>query len=221
MTKLEVANRALSILTSGTITDLDDALDEKARSIKAIFDIAAREVMREHRWSCCIKRAELTASETSPTKVGYFGYQFSYPLPTDCLRFLDLNGEPYRPKSEFMDLNGRDLLSNAGTAHIRYVADMTADADVLLWDVSMAAAISVKIAMMVGRRITKDGMSYEELYQLYQRELDTARRLDAMEMGSGENRPIERIIENSPLINHGRRVGRNLNQIIGSEVDPN
>ena len=220
MTKTDIANRALSILTSGTITDIGDTLDEKARTINAIFDIAAREVIREHRWNCCIKRAELTANDPGPTKVGYFGYQNSYTLPADCLRFLDLNGEPYRPKAEFMDINGRELLTNAAEARIRYVADMTADADVAVWDVSLAAAVSVKIAMLVGRRITKDAMSYEDLYQLYQRELDTARRLDAMELGSGENRPIERIIENSPLINHGRRVGRNLNQLLGSEVDP-
>jgi len=220
MTKTEVANRALSILTSGTITDIADELDEKARTINAIFDTAAREVMREHRWNCCIKRATLTQTDPAPEKNGYFGYSFSYTLPADCLRFLDLNGEPYSPKSEFMDLNGRELHTNAAEARIRYVADMTADADVAVWDVSMAAAISVKIAMLVGRRITKDGMSYEDLYMLYQRELDTARKLDAMEIGSGENRPIERIIENSPLINHGRRVGRNLNQLLGSEVDP-
>jgi len=207
MTKTEVANRALSILTSGTITDIADELDEKARIIDAIFNIAAREVMREHRWNCCIKRATLTQTDPSPEKEGYFGYSFSYTLPTDCLRFLDLNGEPYSPKSEFMDLNGRELHTNAAEARIRYVADMTADADVLVWDVSLAAAVSVKIAMLVGRRITKDGMSYEDLYQLYQRELDTARKLDAMEVGSGENRPLNRIIERSPLIDRGRRFG--------------
>ena len=112
MTKTDVANRALALLTSGTITDIDDALDEKARSIKAIFDMAAREVMREHRWNCCIKRVQLTVNPTAPIKVGYFGYQFSYPLPDDCLRFLDLNGEPYKPKSEFMDINGREPYTN-------------------------------------------------------------------------------------------------------------
>ncbi len=215
MTKLEVANRALSLLTSSSITDLNDPLDEKARTISAIFDIAAREVMREHRWNCCIKRAELVQDDVSPEKIGNFGYSFSYTIPTDCIRFLDLNGEPYLPKSEFMDLNGRKLLTNAGQAHIRYVADMTSDEDVLMWDVAMASAVSVKIAMLVGRRITKDGMSYEDLYMLYQRELNTARKLDAMELGSGENRPLERLMGSSPLVNQGRRGGWSGSQMSG------
>lgn len=205
LTKTAVANNALAYLAAGEITSIIDDNDSKARTINAVFDTVAQEVMRSHRWNCCIKRAELSELAGTPLKFGEFGYAYSYQLPADSLRFLDLNGEPWNAKTEFMAVEGRILYTNDSSAYVRYVAHIT---DVSQWDVLMADAIAIKLAMRIARRITKDGISGEQLNGFYRQAIAEAMRIDAMEVGSGENRPLERIINNSPLVKSSYQSGQ-------------
>jgi hypothetical protein len=198
-TRTQIANNALSYLSAGSIVNLNDD-DAKARAINGIFDQAAKEVIRTHRWSCCIERAQLSQLSASTLQSGNFGYAHAYQLPTDCLRILDINGEPWSEKAEFFDLNGRQLLSDLGEIFLRYVKW---EDDVSQWDPLLADVISVKIAMKVARQITTDGISAEDLERLYRRRLEDARTVDAMEVGSGENSPIERLLSRSPLTKVG------------------
>lgn len=199
-TRTQIANNALSYLSAGSITSINDD-DAKARAIKGVFDQAAQEVIRTHRWSCCIGRAQLSQLSADTLQSGNFGYAYAYQLPTDCLRILDINGEPWSDKAEYFDLNGRQLLSDLGEIYLRYVRW---EQESSLWDVLLADVISVKIAMKVARQITTDGISAEDLERIYRRRLEDARTVDAMEVGSGENSPIERLLARSPLTKIGQ-----------------
>lgn len=199
-TRTQIANNALSYLSAGSIVNLNDD-DSKAKAIKGIFDQAAREVIRTHRWSCCIGRAKLSKLADDPLQNGNFGYSGAFQLPSDCLRILDINGEPWSEKAEFFDLNGRQLLSDLGEIYLRYVRW---EDDVSQWDTLLADVVSVKIAMKVARQITTDGISAEDLERVYRRRLEDARTVDAMEVGSGENSPMERLLSRSPLTKVGQ-----------------
>ena len=199
-TRTQIANNALSYLSAGSIVNLNDD-DSKAKAIKGIFDQAAREVIRTHRWSCCIARAQLSKLAANTLQSGNFGYASAYQLPTDCIRILDINGEPWSEKAEFFDLNGRQLLSDLGEIYLRYVKW---EEDVSQWDTLLADVVSIKIAMKVARQITTDGISAEDLERIYRRRLEDARTVDAMEVGSGENSPMERLLSRSPLTKVGR-----------------
>ena len=199
-TRTQIANNALSYLSAGSIVNLNDD-DAKARAINGIFDQAAREVIRTHRWSCCIGRAKLSKLADDPLQNGNFGYSGAFQLPTDCLRILDINGEPWSEKAEFFDLNGRQLLSDLGEVYLRYVRW---EDDVSQWDTLLADVVSVKIAMKVARQITTDGISAEDLERIYRIRLEDARTVDAMEVGSGENSPMERLLARSPLTKVGQ-----------------
>lgn len=214
--RTDIANSALAYLSSTSIEDFDDDEDEKARVIKSVFDTVAMEVIRAHRWSCCIGRETLSELEDAPIRVGTFGYRHQFQLPADCLRFLDLNGEPYRAKETFLDLNGRTLQTNAPEAHIRYVKW---EQDTLVWDVKLAEAVAIKLAMRIARRITKDGISSEDLFRLYKICVQEAQFIDAMEVGSGENSPLERMLESSPLVNAGRNAGFSRGSITGWNIN--
>jgi hypothetical protein len=216
ISKTDIANSALAYLSATSIQSFDDDEDEKARAIKSVFNTVAMEVAREHRWSCLIRRAELVKMSSAPLQYGQFGYRAQFQLPADCLRFLDLNGEPYKAKCEFMDLNGRRLLANCEVACIRYVAWVE---DTMEWDVKFCETVALKLAMRIARRITKDGISSEDLYGIYQRTLKSARAIDAMEIGSGENSPLERMLERSPLINSGRQAAASRGQILGWNIN--
>lgn len=199
-TRTQIANNALSYLSAGSIVNLNDD-DAKARAINGIFDQAAREVIRTHRWSCCIGRAKLSKLADDPLQNGNFGYSGAFQLPSDCLRILDINGEPWSEKAEYFDLNGRQLLSDHGEIYLRYVKW---EDDVSQWDTLLADVVSVKIAMKVARQVTTDGISAEDLERIYRRRLEDARTVDAMEVGSGENSPIERLLSRSPLTKVGQ-----------------
>ena len=199
-TRTQIANNALSYLSAGSIVNLNDD-DAKARAINGIFEQAAKEVIRTHRWSCCIGRAKLSKLADDPLQNGNFGYSGAFQLPSDCLRILDINGEPWSEKAEFFDLNGRQLLSDLGEIYLRYVRW---EDDVSQWDTLLADVVSVKIAMKVARQITTDGISAEDLERIYRRRLEDARTVDAMEVGSGENSPMERLLARSPLTKVGQ-----------------
>ena len=214
--KTDIANSALAYLSATSIQDFDDDEDEKARVIKSVFDTVAKEVARKHRWSCLIRRATLSKLSEAPILSGNFGYRSQFQLPDDCLRFMDLNGEPYKAKVEFMDLNGRRLQANCDEANIRYVAWIE---DTNEWDASFAEVVAIKLAMRIARRITKDGISSEDLYRIYKDALRDAQSIDAMEMGSGENSPLERMLERSPLVNAGRQRNITRGEILGWNVN--
>lgn len=199
-TRTQIANNALSYLSAGSIVNLNDD-DAKARAINGIFDQAAKEVIRTHRWSCCIGRAKLSKLADDPLQNGNFGYSGAFQLPSDCLRILDINGEPWSEKAEFFDLNGRQLLSDLGEIYLRYVKW---EDDVSQWDTLLADVVSVKIAMKVARQITTDGISAEDLERVYRRRLEDARTVDAMEVGSGENSPMDRLLSRSPITKVGQ-----------------
>jgi hypothetical protein len=216
ITKTQIANTALAYLSAGTITNILDNDDAKSRVINAVFDQTAKEVIRSHRWSCCVRRATLSRLSENPTKVYDFGYSYRYQLPSDSLRFLDLNGEPWSAKAEFFDINGKELHTDEPTVNIRYLAW---EPNTEVWDVLLAEAVAIKIAMRVARQITKDGMSGEQLLKVYEMTLSKAMHVDAMELGSGENRPLERMLKNSPIVNSGQNRYWSRNQRLGLGVD--
>ena len=217
ITKTEIANNALALLAAGRISNVLDADDEKSRQINAVFDSVAKQVIRTHRWSCCIKRATLARLTEAPVVSGTFGYKYKYQLPSDSLRFLDINGEPWSSKTLRFDINnGGELHTDDGTVNIRYVAWIS---DVSTWDVLLAEAVSVKLAQRIARRITKDGISGEQLNAEYQRTIANAMRVDAMEVGSGENSPLERILETSPIVQAGNQGIFSRNTVLGINVN--
>ena len=217
VTKTDIANNALAYLSSGSIISIGDDDDDKSRVIRSVFDTVAKEVIRSHRWSCCIKRETLSKLSESPTVEGSYGYAHRYQLPSDSLRFLDLNGEPWADKSRAFDINGRELHTDEAVAHIRYVAYIE---DTTQWDVMLAEAVAIKLAMRIARRITKDGISAESLYKYYREVLAQAQKVDAMEVGSGENSPLEGILAASPLVQMGQTGRyRNIAARVGLNVD--
>ena len=208
LTKTDVANNALAYLSAEGITSVFDQENTKARVISSVFDSVAAEVMRSHRWSCLVRRVELSRLADRPLLNRTFGYQYQFELPTDNLRVLDINGEPWNRKERSFDINGRMLLMNSPKAFLRYIAHVKETAE---WDVLLAEAVALKLAMRIARTITKDGASSEQLYGLYKSRIAEAQHVDAMENGSGENSPLERILDSSPLVNSaggGRRFFR-------------
>lgn len=181
--KVEAANRALSKVGDSRITALTDNT-KQAREINACFDIVRDAELRDHRWSFAKKRAQLAASATAPL----FGFSYSFPLPTDCLRVLrvgdispgvDLANYRNSDSSEFA-IEGRAILCNdAGPLNVIYTAQIE---DTTQWDASFVEVFAARMAYEVCDALTASGSRKEALGAEYRERVAIATRANAIEL---------------------------------------
>ena len=106
--QLTIWNQALSLLGERPIAALDS--DGPASRILELHWATVRDsLLRGHRWNFARKRATLTAG-TAPA----FGWSYSYALPSDCLRVLELNGIQAAMTDADFELEGANLLTKIG-----------------------------------------------------------------------------------------------------------
>ncbi len=198
-TRTELANRALAHLGEAPIADIDDTTVEAARLCKEFTGDVIDEVLRCHRWNCAIDRATLSRLDTAPDH----GFDYAYQLPSGCLRLLEVNGEQFDGSDEYFEIEaGQRVITDADAVEIRYVKRI----DVPEFDALLAKAVSLALAVEIAVPITKNDKLRETLEAAYLRALGRASKVDAIEVGSREVRPLMRLLENSPLRNS--RYGR-------------
>jgi hypothetical protein len=192
-TTTQLANYALAHLGEAKISDIDDTNSKPARVCKEFIQPTIDEVLRTHRWNCATKRATLSASSTPPTH----GYTTAYVLPSDFLRLLEINGEPWNGSEEFFELEAnRRILIDSDECQIRYIARIPVNE----FDPLLTKAVAATLAMTIVVPLTGNLQLQGQLSILLQRALSAARQVDAIEVGAREGRGLRRILDNSPLI---------------------
>jgi len=187
-----LANRALAHLGESAITDIADTTSKHARICNEFVQQVIDEHLREHRWNCAIARATLSELETAPNH----GFTNAFQLPSDFLRLLELNGEQFNGSDEFLEIEeGQRLLTDQSTAYIRYVKRIT----VPEFDPMLAKAVALGLAVEIAIPLTANLQLQGQLATLHARAITRAKSVDAVETGSRENRPMDRILANSPL----------------------
>ena len=172
---VDICNRALIKIGADTITSLDEQTKE-ARLCNTLYDMIRKELLRSHPWNFAIKRLVLAADLTVPE----FGYDWQYPLPTDCLRILHMYDSGYPFKVE-----GRFLLTDEVQVAAVYIANIT---DTEQFDALFVSLLVCRLAVEMGYSITgatfiAQGLK-EELAQLRK----DAKLFDAQE-GSPDELP--------------------------------
>jgi len=120
-TQVQICNLALAKVgdDAAQITSLTDGSREAALCTK-FYEPSLRELLSLHTWNFSKAYGELSASTTDPT----FGWDFSYPLPADCIRPLELrsynSSETYKLLDEWTVV-GRNIYTNVQDAYIIYV----------------------------------------------------------------------------------------------------
>jgi len=128
---VDIANYALNIIGASNISSFDEN-SKVGRLVNQRYEGVRDAVFRSHPWNCLIRRAELAQEVETPT----FGYAYQYNLPTDpfCLRVLEFsNGSLSYPQDNMTSntggpvyvIEGRKLLTDEGTARIKYIARIT------------------------------------------------------------------------------------------------
>lgn len=181
---VDIANYALNTLGASNISAFDEN-SKPARIVNQRYASVRNTVFRAHPWNCLIRRTELAQETDAPT----FGYAYQYALPTNpyCLRVLEFsNGTLSYPQDNMFSntggpvfvIEGRKLLTDEGTAKIKYVAEIT---DPQEYDANLIEALAARLAMEICYAITGSTSMIQMTASLYDEKLKEARFVDGTE----------------------------------------
>ena len=174
--EVAICNRALTLLGQPLITSLNDP-GRTAETMRLNYPLSRDAVLRGYPWNSATRRASLASSATAPD----WGYARAFPLPPDCLRVMDSEGDLIGVRWR---VEGRQILTDAGAPlRIRYVAAVT---DPALYDPLLSEAIAAHLAMMSAIAVTGSDAAMNRAAGLYQSVVREARGIDAREQSQDE-----------------------------------
>ena len=179
---VSICNIALSNLGDEKIASLSENND-RARSCDLRYEDVRDAVLRSYPWNCATTRVELARSTTDPV----WGFTYSFALPSDCLRVLDV----YDYTVPF-SIEGRFLLTENSSAKLKYIARITDPND---YDILLQQAIGIRLASEIAEALTGRTELKQEMYQKYLLVLSEARGVDSQETG------MPMVIEANDFIN--------------------
>lgn len=169
---VEIANRALDAIGARIITSFEDDTRE-AGLCRRYYPQLRDAILRSHPWNCAIKRAALAASPTAPT----FGWERSFPLPTDCLRVLSVDGDEDTLGN--WQVEGRSILTNlSAPLNIRYIFRVTEPG---LLDPALVSAIAARLAMELAMPLAGSLPMRQQMQREYVDRIREARSVDGQE----------------------------------------
>jgi len=165
-----IANAALLMLGERRINDLGENT-KSANVLETRFDDVRDSLLRSMPWNFAVKRIQVAASSTSPE----WGYSYSYPLPFDCLRILEVDdrwGFGWRVESNAIVTNVESPLSLVYIARIK---------DPLEMDSVFRQLFAAALAMELAETITGDSRKFAVAAQRFTDLLEDARQVDGQE----------------------------------------
>lgn len=160
-TSTELVNRALRGIGKAQISSLAGDSNKEGVVARLIYDPARKTLLTSAIWWFAERRAQLTASATTPT----FGYDYAYPAPADFLRLVSVHPSdddrattPYRLGNQSGD--DRVILTDSTSCYIRYVFDLqdvsvmpSTFQDALVARLSEDLADALNVALSKGDRV--------------------------------------------------------------------
>lgn len=170
------------MLGAQPINDFTESND-RARLAANLYPGVRDSLLREHPWSCAIKRVLLAHDVQSPP----FGYKFSFTLPADYVRVLSVGDE-----GELIDylIEERRILANVTSLKLRYVFQNT---DISTYDSLLVNLLELAMAAKMAYAITQSTSMAQYRLQEYQLALRTAKALNGLEYPADT-------LGNSPLL---------------------
>lgn len=167
-TLTEIANSALVKIGAATILDLNDG-SVAANTCLARINPVRRMVLRMHPWNCALARVSLAPLTSTPA----FGFDYSFQLPSDCLRVLAVE-----PDETAYRIEGRNILADSNAIDLKFITDVS---QVELLDELLAEAISCYLAWDIAYKITQSSEAKAEAWRMFKTVLGSAKSVDAQE----------------------------------------
>lgn len=169
---VEICSAALTLLGDEPITALSDDT-ARARLAARHYPEVRDEILAAHPWNCALRRASLAQLAAAPA----WGYAYAYQLPTDpyCLRVLETEDDEVK---EPWTIEGRTLLTDAGSVNLRYIARVE---DVTDWPPLLASAVVYALAAKLAYPVTGKASLADAMLKRAELELRRAKAMDGQE----------------------------------------
>lgn len=169
---VEICNRALDAIGARIITSLTDGTREAGLCAR-YYEQVRDDILRSHPWNCATKRASLAASVTAPAH----GFAYAYPLPSDCLRVVEVAGEDEDGGAWQVEA-GSIVTDLTAPLNIRYIYRVEA---AVLLDPLLVSAIAARLAMELAQPLTGSAEMRQRMEQEFRTRLRAARSADGQE----------------------------------------
>ena len=169
--EVQICNLALLKFGSTTIASLTEDTKEGI-SCNVIYPLMRDLMLYSYPWNFAMERADISAELlTTPA----FQWDYSYTLPTDCLRVWQLYGT-----DDEWQVEGRTLLTNKDSEiYVRYIKKIeTTGVFIPSFVNCLALRLGAELAAKIGNDYKKRESLLEELHVI---ELPSAYRLNAIE----------------------------------------
>lgn len=155
--KVQIINKALSMLGMTRITTIDDP-SPQARAAKATWDITLGSVLSAGLFTFSIERVVLAlTAEVNPFDDGY---PYVYQVPTGCLRVVDFFPDSARARVE------KDrIFSDTENLGVRIIVNID---DETLFFPAFAEALAIKLAADMAYPLINSAKKGEDLLGMYE-----------------------------------------------------
>lgn len=168
-TSVNIVNIALRSLGVKRITLLSDSV-ESARVMTDLYEYIRDEMVAIHPWNFAITySAALAQDATDPA----FDYDYSYTLPADCLRVIELEDA----EDEFKVVAG-SLYTDTEDPKIKYIKQVTTTAS---FSKAFVTAFAARLAAEACYALTNSRTLEEQKLKKYAEILRQAKVVDAQE----------------------------------------
>lgn len=179
--EVSIVNRALRLLKVKPIASLSEQT-EAGRWASDTYADARDALLQEYPWNFAIKRDGFSASTSAPA----WGYDYLYLLPSDCLRVLNIEGEPDGATDAWKVEGGYIATDAIAPLYIRYIARIT---NTGLFPPAFVEALAARLAAEGAYPFTGNVAREQSMTQLYETRLAIAKRYDAQE-GTPDPGPV-------------------------------
>lgn len=192
---VELINLALGNLGVPAITSISPATTQVAETAARRYPIARRCVLRNAVWNFAKKRTTISRTGTPE-----YDWADKYLIPEDCLRILSIQGDGERDQITEYDIEGREIMLNAGGANsikLRYIRDVE---DLSIWADDALDMFAWYMTSALSYPLTRS-----KEVQTWAESMLTRVTPDAKSIDGQERPPL--IIEESPSIVARRSIG--------------
>lgn len=179
--KTQVANLALQKLgEDDQLTNVDADDGTSPRAIRAAFDFCRRATLRKGKFNFSLVTAELAAQNPNsiPKPPSAFPYQNRFPLPSGCLRVVEVLDAAGRPVTDYRIRGGAIVANCASPVYLEHVVDVPEPG---LWDDLFVEAFASRLAFQTADRITGDRARKADCWTQFKAAVKDASGVDAKE----------------------------------------
>lgn len=175
--KLDIYQGALRLLGSHQVASLVENIPDRLRLDEAWDEVVAY-CLKRGLWNFATREAILSAHASAPT----FGYTHKFTHPTDMVRVVAVSDQATSNQFELFENRAGFFYADVETLYLTYISNNASyGLNIAAWPQDFADVVKARLAFEVALPITGDEGKQANAFTLFERNLKTAKALDAID----------------------------------------